>query len=210
MNKINSLLLTVSLLILSSAGFAAQTDNDRYKEILAAYETNNLNPNFLKAGDIDLIAQRQESLRTKLNSYKASWMPAILKTIAIGFGIDAAGSSLRSVMFLSPNAFFNTLKTLSFHINDAIYPISHPRSLLTQQATDPLISQLRTWRNQKKISLTAYAGGLSTVYAGVALFSAGIATYLFKKANSYHKEIERLEKEIDLTTNMLKLLMLGY
>ena len=210
MNKINSLLITASLLFLSSAGFAAQTDNDRYKEILAAYEANTLNPHFLKAGDIDLIAKRQEYLRTKLNSYKASWMPVILKTIGTGFGIDAAGSALRSVMFLGPNAFFETLNTSSGYISNAIYPISYPRSLLTRPATRPLFSQLWAWRNQEKISLTAYAGGLSGAYAGVTLFSAAIATYLFKKANSYKEEIERLETEIDLTINMLKLLMLGY
>ena len=210
MNNINSLLITASLLTLSQVCFATQTDNDnnRYEKIVAAYSTekNSFDGFAVQDGDLNIIEEHKKDSVAKLNSYKASWIPAILKTIGIGFGLDAASNVLGSVMFFDPTAFFETLKTSAQYISNAIYPVSKPRSLLTKQATGPLFSQLLTWKEQGKISKAAYQGGTAAVYDSVAIFSAGIATYLFKKANSYQEEIEHLQEEIDLDINMLNLL----
>jgi hypothetical protein len=211
MNKINSLLITASLLTLSHAGFAAQTDNDRYKEIVAAYvpETNRFEQGFSpKTGDIAVVADHQKRLTKEQNSYKASWMPAILKTIGTGFGIDAGISATYAIINFFPYESVRPIRKALKYSYKAIYPISEPLTQLTDIITNPLSDELYSMHyDYHKISKGTYLAGQSSILAGTSLFSAAIATYLFKKANSYQEEIERLEKEIELDADITRLIL---
>ena len=214
MNKINSLLITASLLTLSHAGFAAQTDNNRYEEIVAAYspETNRFKLDFIpKTGDIAVVADHKTKLEKERNSYKKSWMPAILKTIGAGFGIDAGISAIYTTLGLFPYESMEPIYAALSYPHQAaslaIYPVQKVRSKLTKPIIRPLSKELNQMADKNMISNTTWRMGQASLMTGTSLFSAAIATYLFKKANSYQTEIERLEKEIDLDINMLKLLL---
>ena len=212
MNKINSLLITASLLTLSHVGFAAQTDNDRYQAIIAAYsaETNSFESGFAITiiDDCITVANHRGNLEAKLDRYKASWMPALLKTIGIGFGIDAGISAIRAI--ISPLS-YDIRKPVSdalVYPTLAIYPLLSARAELTNPITYTLNKELNDMYFKKDtISATTWKIGKASVPAAVSLFSAAIATYLFKKANSYKKEIKHLEKSIELDTTILKLLL---
>jgi hypothetical protein len=89
----------------------------------------------------------------------------------------------------------------------AILPVFTARSEVTEIITKPLTKELNDMYFKKDtISGTTWKIGKASIPAAVSLFSAAIATYLFKKANSYKKEIKHLEKSIALDTNILKLL----
>ena len=209
MNKINSLLITACLLALPHTGFAAQTDNNRYEEIIAAYvpETNRFKLDFIpKTGDIAVVADHKTKLEKERNSYKKSWMPALLKTIGTGFGIDAGINAVRVIASPFPYEIRETVHDALAYPKLTIYPLYKARSKVTGIITTPLHEKLFDVWDTRAISTEAYRVGVSLITAGTSLFSAAIATYLFKKANSYQTEIERLEKEIELDDKMLELL----
>lgn len=211
MNRMNNILIAASLLTLSHAGFAAQTDNNRYEQIVAAYsaETNSFESGFaVTIDDVVIVANHKGNSEAKLDSYKASWMPAILKTIGVGFGIDAGINAIKAIVYPLSSEIRRPVLDILVYPALAIYPVFMARANVTDIITSPLNKELNNMYFKKDmISETTWKIGKASVPAAVSLFSAAIATYLFKKANSYKKEIKQLEKEIELDTNILKQLL---
>ena len=79
MNKNNSLFsIAMTILLSSSIGFAAETNNDRYSQIITALSTPTANFVF-QNNDIQVVENHKAILQKELDSYKSSWTPTLLK-----------------------------------------------------------------------------------------------------------------------------------
>lgn len=208
----NDYLLSIILLSsLATTALAETNNNERYQQIIQNFsaQDQSFNNTFIATNeDIAIITQHKENAEKELTGYQKSWVPTFLKIVGGAFGLDAALSSI-TIMFMAahaPREWHDVRQTISNYIGYPIKPIRYTIYTLAKPIAQPMSKKLfDMYIKEKSIGARTYDLGMTSITTGLYVVpSTVIAAYLFKKANSYQSEIERLEKEIELDDMMIK------
>lgn len=195
-----------NLLVLFLVFNALATESDeRYQVILQNFsvEEQHFHSDFIPTPhDIAIVTEHKEILEKELAGYQKSWTPIVLKTIGAVFGLDTVLRGTWGMITATdaPMAIKNSYKTIYPYINYPTRPIQYVRSPLVR----PFYQKIFDMYKVGSIGSKTYDLAIGSIGAASALPSAIIAGYLFKKANSYNSEIERLEKEIEIDDMIIK------
>ena len=203
--------LLTATLILGATNFSfatPQEDKARYQVIVGSFlpAINRFKGEFVAQNqDISIVTEHKEALEHKVAEYKASWVPFFLKVAGTGFGIGAGIEAISGAVEIVPYKYeyeyykekiYNTLSYLQYaSLRVGVGIMGKARHALHNMHY-----------SERSISETAYCGSMASLSLGNALLSASVATWLFKKANSYKNTITKLEAEIAIDDNMITVL----
>lgn len=202
MNKINNILIATAIMLSATLTFTAE-NNNRYEEIAVAFcnETNSFDQNFVQSeNDIAIITQHKNDLLKKIDCYKKSWMPMLLKIVGTQFAID---TGIRTIYLIATLAHLRVPKPLHYACTLGLL-LGSPITLISHEITEFMRENLNILFFEKgSITSTQWRLGIKSILAIAALVTGKTAQYLFKKAHSYKNTITLLEQEIERDNAMI-------
>jgi hypothetical protein len=212
-----------ALLIWSANLFcAAKDNNERYQVIIENFstKTNSFNADFINtdlAKDLEIVQEHKKKLEKKVTYLKASWIPTGLNVLGTGFSLNTIAPALHGFgsivagLFSESNpvsAFVNQTRWSILRIarplfNNVEYA-GYPVNYVINKLQEPIFNKLSNMESKNVLSKSDSNLAMGAWYTTISLAHAAIAKYLFKKANSYNIEIEKLNKQIATDTAIIK------